>query len=191
MTAPRCTGRKTNGEPCLGWRVPGATVCRRHLPNPQARANAVVRAEVLRWQPGTPHEDPGDVLLRLVTQGWARACRLAVELERLVEENGGDLAAALVGDTMMPHPSGGEVKVGEYVRGLASQEAAERERVARWSAQAVAAGLATRQIELAERQGQLLADMIRAVMGDADLGLSAEQRAKVPAVMRRHLSVAS
>src|SRR5438128_1051052 len=118
MTAPRCTGRKTNGEPCKGWRVSGATVCKRHLPNPQARANAAVRAEALRWQPGTPHEDPGEILLRLVTQGWARATRLAGELERLVDQHGGDLTAALVGDTMMPHPGGGEVKVGEYIRGL-------------------------------------------------------------------------
>ena len=191
MSAPRCTGKRTDGTNCRGWRVPGATVCRRHLPNPQAKANAAIRAEALRWQVGTPHEDPAEVMLRLVTQGWARATRLAAELDRLVEANGGDLAAAMVGDTMMPHPGGGEVKVGEYVRGLAQLEAAERERVAKWSAQAVAAGIATRQIELAERQGQLIADVLRAVLASPELGLSAEQRAQVPALMRRHLQIAS
>jgi hypothetical protein len=54
---------------------------------------------------------------------------------------------------------------GEAIRGLVQLEAQERDRAAGMAAKAVAAGLATRQVELAERQGQLVAEVIRAGTG--------------------------
>lgn len=81
----RCSGRKANGDPCQGWRVKGSTVCRRHLPNPKARANAEVRAEVLRWGLGDAHCDPGEVLLRLVSQSAARTEHYSQLLEQAYE----------------------------------------------------------------------------------------------------------
>ena len=43
--------------------------------------------------------------------------------------------------------------------------------------------------KISAERARLLAEMLRGVLGDSDLGLSAEQRAAVPAVMRRHLAV--
>jgi hypothetical protein len=73
----------------------------------------------------------------------------------------------------------------EAIRGLADLEAKERERCANIATKAVAAGLAERQVRLAERHGELLAQVIRGVLDE--LGLSAEQRQLVPEVVRRHL----
>jgi hypothetical protein len=185
-----CSGKKrTTGEPCRKHAVHGATVCRYHGGSaPQVRAKAAVRAEVLAWQVGTPLVDPGETLLRMVTQSWTRADQLAARLDELVAANGGDLHAALIGDTIILDPQNGrEVKSGEYIRGLAQLEAAERERCASWSAKAIAAGLAKRQVELAERHGQLLAELLRAVLNDPELALTADQRKVFPDVSRRHL----
>lgn len=235
MGAPRCTGRKKNGDPCSGWRAPGSTLCKRHLFNPTARAKAAVRAEVSAWGLTDAHEDPGEVLLRLVTQSAARVRRYSALLEEAYEaaerlktahEAGGLLAkldtevetweddngrthyesaavqaakldlerifnqggvAALVGATYSASNSGALYATGEAIRGLAELEAKERDRCAGFAAKAIAAGLAERQVRLAERQGALIADVLRAVLGDPELGLTAAQREAAPAAIRRHL----
>ncbi len=51
-------------------------------------------------------------------------------------------------------------------------------------------GIAEREVKLAEQHGRLIADVLRKVLADPELGLTAEQRRAVPAVARRHLSVA-
>ena len=186
--ADRCTGQKTSGDPCKGWRVPGSDKCRRHLPNPVARARAAVRAEVLAWGLGDTTVSPDETLLRLISQSAARVQRLSSRLEELVEEHGGDLAEAMVGDSMMVTGDGELVKVGEYVRGLCQLEAQERDRLAGFCAKAIAAGLAERQVRLAERMGQQIAEVLRAVLGDPELGLTAAQREAAPATIRRHLA---
>lgn len=85
MTALRCTSKRSDGKPCQGWRVTGSTKCRRHLSNPHERAQVAVRAEVLKWGPGDVHTDPGEVLLRLVTQSAARAEHYAQLLQEAYE----------------------------------------------------------------------------------------------------------
>ena len=79
---------------------------------------------------GDSHVDPGEVLLRLVTQSAARAQRYASELEALVDEEG--VAAAMVGEIEIPTKYGG-YKAGEYIRGLARLEAQERDRCANFA----------------------------------------------------------
>lgn len=185
MAAPRCTGRRKDGTPCRGWQVKGSTVCKKHLINPVAKANAAVRAEVLRWGLGDVHVDPGEVLLRLVSQSARRAEDYAAELEQHVADSP-SLREALVAQAY------GEFgPVGEYIRGLVALEAQERDRCAAMAAKAVAAGLATRQVELAERQGALIADVLRAVLADPALGLSERQQQAVPGAIRRHLAIAA
>lgn len=60
------------------------------------------------------------------------------------------------------------------------------DRLARYSRTAIESGVREREIELAERQGQMIAAVIRGVL--ADLGLSRQQRDLAPALVRRHLS---
>jgi hypothetical protein len=77
--------------------LPGGEVCRYHGGSArQVKVKAAIRAEVMNWGLGDSIVDPGEVLLRLVTQSAARAQRYASELERLVDDEG--LAAAMVGE---------------------------------------------------------------------------------------------
>jgi len=60
--------------------------------------------------------------------------------------------AALVGNTYGAAKDVGVYVTGEAIRGLADLEAKERERCANFATKAVAAGLAERQVRLAERK---------------------------------------
>lgn len=185
MANPQCRGTaRSTGSRCKHPAVDGATVCKFHGAGaPQVAAKAAVRAEVLRWGLERAHVDPGEVLLRLVTQSARRVEAYAAELEAHVAESD-TLRAALVAEAY------GEFgPIGEYIRGLATLEAQERDRCAGFAAKAVAAGLDKRRVELAERQGALIADLLRAVLADPELGLTEEQRRAVPGVARRHLSL--
>jgi hypothetical protein len=184
-----CSGRNQAGEPCKRKAPLGGTVCRYHGGAArQVVAKAAVRAEVLQWGLGQAHADPGEVLLRLVTQSARRVETYAAELEQLVSEEP-RLRDALVGESWTATERGDIYKVGEYIRGLAQLEAQERDRGAGFAAKAVAAGLDKRRVELAERQGALMAQFIAAVLNDPELGLTAAQRRAVPDVARRHLAL--
>jgi hypothetical protein len=70
---------------------------------------------------------------------------------------------------------------------LVSLYADERDRLARVAKACLDAGVAERQVKLAERYGSELADLLRAVLSDGELGLSKSQRERLPAVLRRYL----
>lgn len=65
----------------------------------------------------------------------------------------------------------------------------ERAHLVKVCAAAIGAGIAERQVRIAERQGALIADLLRAVFADLELGLSEGQRKAAPGVVRRHLAV--
>jgi hypothetical protein len=226
MSVPvvQCRATSRAGKQCKNKAIPGGAVCRFHGgASPHVASKAAVRAEVMNWGLGDTAVDPGEVLLRLVTQSAARAetyARLLQEafdaaerlkqaheeganVEALGDENADtaetarDLdrifntggVAALVGNTYGAAKDVGVYVTGEAIRGLADLEAKERERCANFASKAVAAGLNERMVRLAERQGELLAQVIR---GDLDeLGLSAEQKQLAPEVVRRHLAAAA
>jgi hypothetical protein len=137
----------------------------------------------MRWGLGDTTVDPGEILLRLVSQSAARAERYAVELAELVDGHD-NLRDALVREAY------GEFgPTGEYVRGLVTLENEERDRCANFAGKAIAAGLATRQVELAERQGEIIAEVLGAVFDQLDL--TAAQREAAPDAIRRHLALVS
>jgi len=76
----RCVATTKARKPCKSWAIKGATVCRKHGGSaPQVKARAKVRAELFSWRLHDLHEDPGEILLRLVAQ--CARCRLyAAEL---------------------------------------------------------------------------------------------------------------
>lgn len=226
----RCHAKKRDGEQCGNWASPGLKVCRYHgAGTKRAIARSAVIAEVMHWGLGDTAADPGEVLLRLVTQSAVRAERYAAMLEeaydaaerlRAAHEAGhlllaedtseegepaalqqarADLdrvfttggVAALVGQTYADTKNGDLYATGEAIRGLAQLEAAERDRCANFAAKAIAAGLAERHVRLAEQQGALIAEVLRAVLDDPELGLTPEQRRAMPHVARRHLAVVS
>lgn len=104
------------------------------------------------------------------------------DLERVFAVGG---VGALIGVKRDADRYGRLYDVEEAVRGLARLEAEERDRCASFAAKAVAAGLAERQVRLAEQQGMLLVAAIRAIL--ADLSLSADQLLLVGEVVPRHL----
>lgn len=184
-----CSARTKAGKACGRHAVIGATVCAVHGGSaPQVKAKAAVRAEVLAWGLGDAVDDPGEVLLRLVTQSRMRVQQLSAEIERKVAElDGLSLESILVGDTLVPGEFG-ETKVGEYIRGLVQLEAQERDRLANFCAKAIAAGLAERTVRMAERQGEMLAAVLMAVIGSTILGLNETQRKVFPDVVRAELA---
>lgn len=231
-----CTGHKKRSpeDLCDGRAITGTDRCRMHVGKDAARAKAegAVVAAVRAWGLGDTTVDPGEVLLRLVTQSAARAQMYAEllqeayeaaerlrtaheaeglllaepewrfdddgegrprperaslqqarrDLERIFTTGG---VAALVGNTYSDTKTGELYASGEAIRGLAKLEAEERERCAGFAAKAVAAGLAERQVRIAERQAEILVEVIRGVL--ADLHLTPEQSALVASVVPRHL----
>lgn len=180
----QCTARrKADGGQCEKPPIPGGNVCRTHggaIGRVQARA-AVVH-EIRNWGMGDADVDPGEVLLRLLSQSTARAQAYATELAATVDNEG--LSRALIGESRVPTENGSYVS-GEYIRGLAMIEAQERDRAANFATKAIAAGLAQRQIALAEQTGALIADVLRVALAAPELGLTDAQRAAIPVVMRR------
>jgi hypothetical protein len=79
----QCTAlSKQTGNQCKAKAIPGGTVCRWHGgAASQVKEKAAVRAELLGWGLGDATVDPGETLLRLVTQSAARAERYATLLE--------------------------------------------------------------------------------------------------------------
>lgn len=186
----RCKHVKDDGERCRRSAIDGGVVCTVHGGQlPMVKAKAAVRAEVMRWGLGDTTVDASEVLLRLLTQSAARAERYAQEVERLVSQ-APSLEDALIGESRVL--VGNELeKVGEYVRGMAELEAQERDRCAGFAVKAIAAGLAERQVRIAEQQGVLIADLIRRVLDDPDLALTAAQRRIGRQAAARHLRLAS
>jgi hypothetical protein len=192
----QCFGTTSAGAACKKQAIEGGSVCRSHGgAAPQVKAKAAVRAEVMRWTLGEATDDPGEVLLRLVTQSRMRVDQYAVVIEEKITEGQriwGDeftLERILIGDNMAMTPDGDLVKTSEYIRGIVQLESTERDRLAGFAAKAIGAGLAERQVRVAERQGELLAELMRMVMSDAELGLSDSQREAMPRVLRRQLSL--
>jgi hypothetical protein len=83
------------------------------------------------------------------------------DLDRIFNTGG---VAALVGNTYGAAKDVGVYVTGEAIRGLADLEAKERERCANFASKAVAAGLAERTVRIAERQGQLMVEMVQAAL---------------------------
>jgi hypothetical protein len=203
---------KNSGKQCKRKAIPGGTVCRYHGGGAQqVKAKAAVRAELIGWGLGDTTVDPGEVLLRLVTQSAARAERYALLLEEAYEaaerlkqaHDAGELkiessemaetarrdldrifntggVAALVGNTYGAAKDVGAYVTGEAIRGLADLEAQERDRCANFATKAVAAGLAERTVRIAERQGQLMVEMVQAALREVDLSPEQASAFKAP-----------
>ena len=92
---------------------------------------------------------------------------------------------ALIGFKFDADRHGRVYAVEEGIRGLARLEADERDRCAGMAAKAIAAGLAERQVRLAERQGAAMYGLFSRVL--ESLGLSQEQLALVPALLEREI----
>lgn len=153
----------------------------------------MVRAELAAWGLGDSTVDPGETLLRLVSQSRARCDLYAMMLDQAYtkaraeadgeEETGFPLdrgIRALIGHKYGITRDGGLVPVEEAIRGLVLLEGIERDRCASFAAKAIAAGLAERQVRVAEAQAAQVVTAMRAVLGR--LGIDPGSAAAVEAV---------
>ena len=193
----RCSGHSTrDGRPCGRWANRGGTVCTSHGgAAPQVRAanrrtvEAATAAKAIATY-GLPVDiDPHDALMEEIarTAGhvrWLAGVVQAMDSEALVwgktgtEQRrggpGGDYA--LLSSTAQP-----SVWVSLYQ--------AERTHLVAVCRAAIGAGIAERQVRLAEAQGALIAAVIRSMIEDPELGLGPDQQEVARKVASRHLRV--
>lgn len=184
----QCVFVKKNGDQCQRPAMKGATVCSTpaHGATRRVKAYAGVRAEVEMWKLGDQVDDPGTVLLRLITQSRRRADLYAELLEdaykRALEGKDPELkmpdgVRVLVGHRYAVGPEGQKVAVSEEIRGLVVLEAQERDRLANFCIKAITAGLAERVVRMQEQEAALAH---RALMAGLDAaGITGEARTKV------------
>lgn len=156
-----------------------------------------MRAALHGWGLDSPTVDPAEQLLRLVSQSAARVAHYSAEIAAMVTERP-YLRLALTESIWAQRETTdaeGETgydtyKAGEYIRAMVILENEERDRCAKFCAVAINAGLREREVQVAERQGQMIATVLRAVFGDARLGLTEDQRALSVQVIDEHVMAA-
>lgn len=166
--------------------------------NPNTIRRAARKAELMNWGPADIKEDPGEVLLRLVAQSSRRVALYADLLQQQYDladagEDSTELPGgihALIGHKYALTKSGDAVAVEEAIRGLVELEMREREFCLKASATAAGAGLGKQLLELQQSRIQLMADTLRAILGDPDVALSPAQRRAAQGAIRRHLALA-
>lgn len=188
---PKCSAKRSNGEPCTKWPVTGQRVCNTHGgSSPQAKAAAERRLQTAQAETavatfGLPREvDPRDALLEEVYRSagavdWLQRQVRALEAEDVVwgkseevNKQSGEFAGV---DTTY------RAAIHVWVDLLNR----ERKHLVDVCKTAIAAGLEERRVRLAEQQGAMLAGVIKNILGDLDL--SAEQQARVGEIVPRHL----
>jgi len=225
VTRKKCRGHNAAGKACGNWPIRGGTVCTVHGGKaPRVAKKALVRAELAAWGLGDSKVDPGEILLRMVSQSAARVelysellrqayeaaerLKAAHEAEQLFETaetadwemeraavqvarddlkrifNSGGVAA-LIGNTYGDARDGGIYATGEAIRGLAKLEAEERTRCADFAMKAVKAGLAEREVRLAEQQAEMVLKALDAALDAAGIPVADRGPAKLAAA--RHL----
>ena len=184
----KCVGHRiSDGQPCGRPPTHGATVCTSHGGSaPQVKRSALVRAEVAQWVLGDATDDPGTVLLRLITQSRRRADLYASLLEEAYEaaEVLGSTdwslpkgVAALIGHKHALDAQGNPVAIAEAIRGLVVLEAQERDRCVNFCTKAITAGLAERVVRMQEREASQAHEALMAGLDAA--GITGALRAKV------------
>lgn len=174
----KCAGHRSDGEPCEKWAIKGMRVCRTHGgAAPQVRAAAERRQaeaaarRVLAELSVEPVTDPFTALMRLAGQvvSWQEATAALVNELESVRYRGANGAERL------------RAEVGLYERAM--------DRAVAVLAAIAKLGIEERLVRVTERQGALVAQVIRAILGE--LQLTPEQWARVSEVVPRHLRALS
>lgn len=168
-----CGARKKNGEKCRkfageGTEHRGVGTCKYHLGrSKQHNLHAVkveAQAQMNTLEFGQAIDvDPAEAILAVVHLSYGHLCWLRSEIAGYEDKSVFDA----------------QVLLRMYDN--------ERDRVARISKAALDAGIAERQIKLAEHWGGVLAELLQGIFADPELGMSARQNELLPAVLRRHL----
>lgn len=202
-----CTKQRTKQRgDCHNIAVSGTAACLNHGGESLEVMKAKGEARITAFSAigATPGIDPGYAVLASLHMAWMRLHLYARLLEEQVEHDAGahyhgqhvtpggsdsqespEAVAGLIGHTYAADKQAGIFAASEAQRALVGLESAERDRVVRFAKVAHDMGIAEREVRLAEKQGELLASVIRNVLGDLDL--TPLQQERVPDVVGRHL----
>lgn len=203
-----CTSQRKGGRgDCHNIAISGTSKCRMHagVSLEVAVAQGQARITAFSAMGATPGIDPGFAVLASLHMAWMRLhlyARLLEEQVRSDEAEGSFLSGrltdgaaddqpspegvrGLIGHTYAADKQAGIFAASEAQRALVTLESAERDRVVRYAKVAHDMGIAEREVKLAEKQGELLASVIRGVLGD--LELTEAQQGLAPAAIQRHL----
>lgn len=190
----QCKATARSGEQCRRPSMKGGKVCASHGgKSPQAKAAAARRtaeakaAKSMALFAEAVDINPAEALLELVqwTAGEVRYWR--AEVARIAED---DTAALTWGKTQSVEGAGPQGPVDmdthEATAPVAYRMLTDaQDRLAKYAAAALKAGVQERQIKLAEDQGMLVAQVIRAILDQLDLTI--EQQARVPEIVPTQL----
>jgi hypothetical protein len=187
----RCSAHRHDGQPCGSPPVEGATVCRMHGGTTKQvreaatrrKAQETARAAVTRyrvWPEAWPESSPEDQLARLINISAGLVSFYDWQLSRLKPD------ALIWGDT----------EVRQDFRGLTVAQKGEanmwlrlfndeRRELRQLCAAAITAGLAEREVRLAEEQGALVVEVFRRAL--TELELTVDQQAMALVVIPRLL----
>lgn len=183
-----CVRHKSKARGGAGCKLPplrGLTTCHMHGGNTHKaigqRRIAAVKAAAIAARWGLPVDiTPVEAVLEQVKASAGHVQFYKLQVEAL--EN----AQMIWGQTR--NKIGGDDRGATYEAGRNAWLTlydAERERLVKFCAEAIKAGIEERRVRIAEQQGALVADVIRAILGE--LGLTEDQQAKIPELVPRHL----
>lgn len=179
---PACAGHhRGTEEPCEAHPVRGADKCRMHLGAKPGPFIAEAKARGLMETYGRKIETTAvEALLDEVQWTAGHVAWLRQRVADLEEHDvvWGTTQIKTGGD------DGGHTEAAEPNVWLKLYQA-ERTHLVKVCSEAIRCGIEERRVRLAEQQGQLVAQVIRAILGDLDL--TPEQAARVPDVVPRHL----
>jgi hypothetical protein len=197
-----CVNQRTAGKgQCHQAVIQGTKSCKSHAGTRTEIAMAKGEAVMAAWAVGqSPTIDPRMAMLGTLQMTYYRMQAYAELLRKQVAKDGEvtasieDLEAehdpetgGLIGFRYGAAGKDGRIYVvSEEVRALVALEAAERDRVVRFSEVAHKMGISDRMLDMAERWGDVVAGKVATML--AELFLTPEQEAMVPALVARHLS---
>lgn len=185
---------RSTGNQCTKHAIEGGTVCRYHGgASPQARKAAADRvatekaAAAARLFALPKDINPADALIDLVKWTAGEVDYWRAEVQRIAEHEPAKLTAGITRiEKGTRDRADVDMRTIETVPHIAYRMLTDaQERLAKFATAALRAGVDERRVKLAEDQGSLVAQVIRAVLDD--LQLTAEQSERVPEVVPRHL----
>jgi hypothetical protein len=172
---PLCGAKKKNGDPCRkfageGTTHPGIGRCKYHLGNAINHKKHAAKIEAKKLAVDWVTEfgeavdvDPADALLSVLQISYGHMMFLKSQLVS-AEKN----------------PS--------FKKDVLLQAwDLERDRVARVAKACLEVGIEERKVQIAERYGAALAELLRAILWDTELRLNNRQHRVLPEVLKRHM----
>lgn len=182
----KCTAKKTNGEPCKAWAIKGLDKCRVHCGEKLEKAKAKGAKNLALKKVGemlaavrkvsADDVNPLDELLGVIAEE-AREMALLTDLV-------GDLETEEAQDKSLYGPNHTGDQVPHVLKKMLDDT---RDRLAKHCKMALDAGVAERQVQIAEEQGAQIAQVFIHVIDDPGLDLSREQKHALKQAGARHL----